>query len=109
MKKILRSSPARCAWGPQAWWAVASVAAEHQRLDRQKERLNAKDHGVDECDRVDDMKEHPLPGAEIRVSEAVVIARVGVCDAVAARRYPVESAREKRLQKDRDRSRLRRL
>ena len=62
-----------------------------------------------QCDRVNDVKEQPPPGADVLVGEKIVIVGIGVGDAQAARWDTSETTLIKWLEKDGEGSRFRGL
>ena len=76
------------------------MPGKHQGLERQNERLEPQDQGVDR------MKEQPPPGADVLVSEKIVIIGVGIGDALAARWDTSEPALIERLEIHSQRARL---
>ena len=74
------------------------AASQDQCAHRQQQRLQPQDHGVDESHRVDGMQHEGVPGADVRVLQRVVVARIGIGDAVAAGRKPVELPGEQRCE-----------
>ena len=68
------------------------MAAEYERLDRKHESLDAQDQRVHQSDRVDRVKGESAHGADAGRRELVVMARVGIGDAAAARGDAVETA-----------------
>src|SRR6185295_100313 len=79
-----------------------SVSCEHQGLDRQQQRLDAKEHGVHDSDCVDRMKSDAPKEAYILRGQKFMVAGVSVRDASAARRHVIESAFVERLEKGED-------
>ena len=88
---------------PAADLAVAaSVPGKHQGLDRQQQRLDAQDHGVNERHGVDHVQREPSARADVLRLQQLVIVAVGVGDAAAAGRNVLQSALVERLQEDQD-------
>ena len=94
-----------------ARWAryPPSVSRKHQGLQRKDQRLQANDQGVHQCDRVNDVKEQPPPGADVLVGKQIVIVGIGIGDAQAAGWDTRKTSLIQRLEKDGERSRSRRL
>ena len=65
---------------------LRSVPAEHQRLDRQQQRLNAQQQGVHKADGIDGVQGNPPNGAGLLLGDLLVIADLGVKYTAAARR-----------------------
>src|SRR5258706_15045323 len=81
-----------------------SVAGQYQRLDRQQQRLDPQQQRVHQSDAVDDMQGDLAAGAGLLRRDFLVVAGVGVDDAAAAGRHPLEAALVERLQKHEDRA-----
>src|SRR5688572_28110548 len=82
---------------------------EHQRLQRKSNCLQTNDQGVHQCHRVNDVKEQPPPGTDVLVGKTIVIVGIGIGDALASWWNTSETTLIERLEKDSERSRLRRL
>ena len=54
------------------------MPAEHQRLDRQQQRLNAQQQGVHKADGIDGVQGNPPNGAGLLLGDLLVIADSGV-------------------------------
>ena len=65
-------------------------ASQNQGADRQQQRLKPEDRSMNKSHRVDGVECKPVNRAEILSLQRVVIAGVGIGDAVAARRKPVK-------------------
>jgi hypothetical protein len=68
-------------------WFVALVAAQHQRLDRQQQRLYPQQHGMHQPNGIDGMQPEAFRRAELAGRNQLVVAGVGVDDAVATSGY----------------------
>ena len=66
------------------------AAPQDQRAHRQQQRLKPQQRGVHESHSVDGMQHEGMSGTNVRVLQLVVVARIGIGDAVAAGRKPVE-------------------
>src|SRR5207247_8113784 len=74
------------------------MAAQHQRRDRQQQRLDPQQQCVNEPDRIDRVQSKALRRAQLAGRDQLVIAGVGVDDATASSRHVLEPALVERLQ-----------
>src|ERR1051326_3508094 len=82
------------------------MPAEHQGLERQYQRLDAQEQCVDERECIDGVQRHAPDCSGLRRDNLVVVARIRVGDAAAARRHAVETAFVERLEKRNQGTRL---
>src|SRR3954453_2730379 len=79
--------------------ALRSVAAEHERLERQQQRLDPKEQRVYEAERIDGVKSDAAQRARILGNNNVVIVGIRVGDATASRSHTLESTLIERFKK----------
>ncbi len=74
-------------------------AREYQRAEGHHRDLNAHQHGMDQPKRVDRMKRNGAPARCFGIGDLVMMVRIKVRDALAARHDLLEPAGIKRLEK----------
>src|SRR5215470_18674475 len=79
--------------------APASVPAEHQGLERQHQRLEAQDQGVDKPESIDGVEGEAAQEAGVLRRNDVMVVGIRIGDATAAGGHVVQSAFEERLEK----------
>ena len=85
------------------------MPAEDEGLEGEQQRLHPQNDRVHESESVDSMKSEPPDRARTRRDNFVVIVGIGVGDAAAARRDPVEAAFVERFESGYERARPRHL
>ena len=74
------------------------VAAEHEGLERKHAGLQPKEERMHQSQRIHRVEQHLLHCAGLFCFDHVVVAGIGVGDAAAARRHPLQPTFIKRLQ-----------
>ena len=83
------------------------MPGEYERLERKYDRLEPQNQGVHQPERVYGVKSKASGGAGVLGDDQVVIVGIGIGDATAARRHPLQPAFIERLEKHQKRARPR--
>src|ERR1700733_2881048 len=75
-----------------------SMSSEHQRLQRQDDRLQTKDQCVNESNGIDDVQIDLLQPTDTFGRKFIVVIGINICDAAASRRHAVQSTLIERIE-----------
>src|SRR5215831_9057058 len=81
------------------------MSAEHQRLERKHQCLQAENQGVHEAEGVNGMKHYGAEGTCVLRDDDVMIVGICIGDATAAGCHAIKAALEERFEKDQERAR----